>query len=459
MIITQLRSENVKRITAVEVTPDGPVVRIAGKNNAGKSSVLDSISYALGGKELIPDVPIHGDATSAKIEVGLSNGLKVTRTFRRNRLACDCTPRENPGGEGGSAHQHTCAILRWSDTDSSLTVSAADGAQYKRPQEILDKLYDSLTFDPLAFVAMKPAAQNAALRDAAKLDFTLLDTRRKDAVERRSSFKQQHSTQFAVLSAMQVYADVPAEEIGSDVVAAEMREAENLRQISAELNVAHNSAQRVLEASVQVCATAELNVGRLRRELEEANKFAKKSQEERAANEAAVIEKGKAAVDAAALVPDVAALSKRLKEIEDINQKVRANAARANVLKTVADLDAKRDAANDDVAAIDKERADIMARAQFPVEGLSLSEDGVELNGLPLSQASTSEQLRVGVAMGLAMSQLKVLLVRNGNALDSASLAALATMAEEAGAQIWMEWVAENGAPGAVVIEDGHVRA
>lgn len=50
MKIVQLKSENVKRISAVEITPDGNVVVVGGKNGAGKSSVLDSIQWALGGE-------------------------------------------------------------------------------------------------------------------------------------------------------------------------------------------------------------------------------------------------------------------------------------------------------------------------------------------------------------------------------------------------------------------------
>lgn len=41
--IVQLNVENVKRIEAVEITPDGELVVIGGKHGNGKSSVLDSI--------------------------------------------------------------------------------------------------------------------------------------------------------------------------------------------------------------------------------------------------------------------------------------------------------------------------------------------------------------------------------------------------------------------------------
>ena len=46
MKILKLQAENVKRLKVVEITPDGNVIMIGGPNDAGKSSVLDSMEYA-----------------------------------------------------------------------------------------------------------------------------------------------------------------------------------------------------------------------------------------------------------------------------------------------------------------------------------------------------------------------------------------------------------------------------
>jgi hypothetical protein len=94
------------------------------------------------------------------------------------------------------------------------------------------------------------------------------------------------------------------------------------------------------------------------------------------------------------------------------------------------------------------------------VPGLSVADDGTPtINGLPLAQASSSEQLRTSVALGAALSpKLRVMLVRNGNLLDEAHLAALGEMAAGMGVQLWVEWVTSGAAgPANVLIEDGHV--
>ncbi len=53
--IVSLEASNVKRLRAVSIDASGkPAVIIGGRNEQGKSSVLDSIVYCLGGK---PDIP------------------------------------------------------------------------------------------------------------------------------------------------------------------------------------------------------------------------------------------------------------------------------------------------------------------------------------------------------------------------------------------------------------------
>jgi hypothetical protein len=92
------------------------------------------------------------------------------------------------------------------------------------------------------------------------------------------------------------------------------------------------------------------------------------------------------------------------------------------------------------------------------VDGLSFDDSGVLLNGLPFSQASQAEQLRVSVAMGFAQNpELKVLLVRDGSLLDGNSLNLLDQMARDHDGQVWIERVGE-GDQCAVIIEDGVVK-
>ncbi|MCA9529419.1 MAG: hypothetical protein KC543_04710, partial [Myxococcales bacterium] len=111
------------------------------------------------------------------------------------------------------------------------------------------------------------------------------------------------------------------------------------------------------------------------------------------------------------------------------------------------------------LAEIDEEKRAAIERAEFPLEGLGFAEEGVTLGGIPFAQASAAERLRASVAIGLALHpDLRVLLVRDGALLDDDSLKLVAEMAAAHEAQVWVERVGD-GDPGAIIIEDGAVRA
>ena len=63
MRILRLAAENILRLVAVEISPDGNLVKITGKNGAGKSAVLNTIWLGLGGGEAqrqLPEPIRHG---------------------------------------------------------------------------------------------------------------------------------------------------------------------------------------------------------------------------------------------------------------------------------------------------------------------------------------------------------------------------------------------------------------
>lgn len=76
--ISELHVENIKRIKMVDITPADDVVLIEGKNRQGKTSVLDSIAYLLGGKELIPADVVRKGEKNAEITAKI-DGMVIKR--------------------------------------------------------------------------------------------------------------------------------------------------------------------------------------------------------------------------------------------------------------------------------------------------------------------------------------------------------------------------------------------
>ena len=86
--INKLEIENVKRVRAVkvELTAAGLTV-IGGRNNQGKTSVLDAIAWALGGNRYRPSQPQReGSVIPPSLKVTLSNGIIVDRKGKNGDL-------------------------------------------------------------------------------------------------------------------------------------------------------------------------------------------------------------------------------------------------------------------------------------------------------------------------------------------------------------------------------------
>ena len=88
MKINKLEIENVKRIKAVKVEPkaNGLTV-IGGNNNQGKTSVLDSIAWALGGERYKPSQATReGSVIPPTLHIVMNNGLVVERKGKNSAL-------------------------------------------------------------------------------------------------------------------------------------------------------------------------------------------------------------------------------------------------------------------------------------------------------------------------------------------------------------------------------------
>lgn len=454
MKIVRLQSQNVMRLVAVDVTPSGDLVIVGGKNGAGKSSVLNSIAVALGGLALAPAEPIRAGESEAKVVVDLGE-LKVTRRFVRSKVY-DCTR------DGSGEHQHSeLCHFTWSDVSSTLSVTNAEGtAKYASPQKMLDDLLGKLTFDPLAFAQDDAKRQAETLRQLVGLDTRAIDDRRRAAAANRARLKREVEAKMAVVAAMPWHDGAPEAEVPMQAISDEMLAYERARQLAADADREHLKAKDTVTVAGDRVGRLESILDEQRRQLaktEEELAEAKVTRDDALKNEDA---RRITAESAALVVPDPAAIRAKLTAAEATNAKVRANAARR---KAEAEGDAllrEHEAEQQAVARCDEERAAAIAAARFPVEGLGLSDDGVTFGGLPFSQASTSEQLRVSVAVGLALNpKIKVLLIRNGNSLDEDSLKQVAAQAEAAEAQVWVEWVTKSADGVSVMIEDGRVAA
>ncbi|MGH9811513.1 MAG: AAA family ATPase [Candidatus Acidiferrales bacterium] len=423
MRIVKLQSENVKRLKAVEIAPDpnGSLVVIRGENGQGKTSVLDSIAYALGGKDLQPPKVIREGAERAQVVVDLGD-LVVER--------------------------------RWTANDRSyLEVRGKDGSAHKSPQALLDKMVGSLTFDPLAFMRLEPAKQAETLRQLVGLDFSALDAQRQKLYEERTLIGREGKALRARFDALPEV-EVPTATASIDELLAEQAKLQAQKDANALARLVAQNALSHLEVQRASLAKARAAVEQLERDSVNAREAA--AGWERALTQA-VSDEERARKAAEALVePDLDGVRTRIAAVSAAAEVAAKKKERERI---GAELEAKRAESvtvSEQIAALDAQKAAQLTTAKFPVEGMSLTEGGLALKGIPLEQASSAEQLRVSLAMGLALNpKLKVLLIRDGSLLDARNLHLVGEMAAAAGAQVWLEVVGKGGV--GVVIEDGQV--
>lgn len=431
MKIISLQAENFKRLVAVEITPTGNVVEIAGKNGQGKSSILDSIWTALAGSVVAPSQPIRKGQLEATITLQLGSDkpeLIVTRTFR-------------PKPDG-------------SDTITKLTVESADGARFPSPQAVLDKLLGAMSFDPLEFERMDPRKQFNTLRAFVPgVDFDAIDADNKADYERRTKLNQQAKQSRAAADSIKVPADTPPQPVDMSALAKQLEDA---GKFNADIETRKANRERMNAAADEALAGAIRQEERARELRAEAEKL-----EAATANNRAAANGVKQKIIDAGPLPepkDTTEMRQQLANAEHINNAVRESARRSELLQQCRSFES---AASELSLTMDKrevQKREAIAAAKLPVDGIEFSGNGILYNGVPFEQASDAERLTVSIAIAMAMNpKLRVVRVRDGSLLDDDSMKILADMADKNDCQVWIERVGDAGKTG-IIIEDGRVK-
>ncbi|MGF3056178.1 AAA family ATPase [Microbacterium sp. YY-01] len=402
MRIVSLVAENYKRLRAVEITPEGDLVVVGGRNAQGKSSVLDAIWAALGGREGNKTAkPIREGEESARVTVDLGD-IIVTRTWR---------------GEY-----------------STVKVESADGAVFKSPQALLDGLVGRLSFDPLAFTRLKEKEQREALLNLVELDLNIdeLDAKRARLYDDRTEVGRQEKA----IGEVPIVADLPTvEQSASELIRAiQDRQAHNR---------AVDAAEAELDRSEAAVESLTEQIAALQVKLEEA-----RVDVEAAADHVQTLGNRETTAD----------LEQRLASVEETNAAIRANNHAREQHAQKNKLSEQYDDLTSRIRDLDKKKAAALSKAQFPVDGLGFDDTGVTFNGVPFSQASSAEQIRVSLAMAIAANpRLRVVRIMDGSLLDGDNLKLITQIAADNDMQVWIERVGSDRV--GVIIEDGQVAA
>ena len=396
--IINLKANNFLKLKAVDITPGTEqVIEITGANGAGKSSVLKAIWAAFANRELTKEIssPIRTGETSGSVSVNLGD-LIVTRV--------------------------------WTASDTYLTVENAAGLIYKSPQAMLDKLKTTLTFDPLAFTRMTAKDQRATLIKLLGIDTDSLDTDREIRYNTRTEVNRQLNDLGAQLTLYNPLPVGPMEKISAIALITEIRQAQE------------TNAKR--EKLLQTVNSYIAKINKLETELTETR---------------ALLEVGTTELEKVSEI-DIVPLEEKLANIEEENKLIEKRIKQDEIGKKIKELSTKSNDLTEEILQIDEQKKKLIQSAKFPVDGLSFDVSGVLYNGIPMTQISSAEQIKISVAMGMAMKPgLRVMLIQDGSLLDASSRQVIEDLAKQYDMQVWLETVDDYDGT-KIVIEDGEVK-
>ena len=407
--ISSLELENIKRVKAVALEPrqDGLTV-VGGRNDQGKTSVLDGIAWALGGEKMRPSNPKReGAVNDPSLRVELSNGIVVERK-----------------GKNGS-----------------LKVTDPTGA--RAGQTLLNSFVEQFALDLPKFMEAPSAKKAETLLKIIGVGDRLaeLDTELKRLCDERLAVGQMQRRKQGAADDMPEFPDAPSEPVSAaelvrqqQAILAKNGENQRLRDHAGELTRQSNMLTADVSRLRDQLAQKEAELARVRADLETASKTAAQLQDESTAE-----------IEAA------------LAEVDEINEKVRTNQRKAEARAEADALKARYEQMDAQVEAVRADRANLLDGAKMPLPGLDVVDGELVYQGAKWDSMSGSGQLKVATAIVRELNpECGFVLVDKLEQFDPISLFEFGEWAEEQGLQVIGTRVAVDETC-TVVIEDGMV--
>lgn len=408
--INELQVENLKRIKAVKLEPSASgLTVIGGKNGQGKTSVLDAIAWALGGEKFRPGNPTReGALTPPNLHVVLSNGIIVERK-----------------GVNGS-------------------LKVIDPTGKKSGQRLLDEFISKLALNLPAFLHASEAEKSKALLQIIGVGDKLMEMDRKEEqlYNQRKEVGRIADRKKKAAEEMPFYPNMPTEPVSvSDLLKEQQdilaRNGENERKrINArEMQERFMRAESNYKAAMEALKAAEDTLRKARADAEVAAKSAQDLQDE-----------------------STTELEENLRNVEVMNEKIRANAAKEGAELEANNLQQEYEGLTEQIESVRSDRADLLKEADLPLPGLSVKDGHLLYKGEPWDGMSGAEQLKVAVAIIRKLNpECGFVLMDKLEQMDTDTLREFGKWLEEEGLQVIATRVS-TGDECSIIIEDGMVK-
>ena len=408
--INKLEIENVKRIKAVKVEPtkDGLTI-IGGKNNQGKTSVLDSIAWALGGDRYKPSQAAReGSVISPNLHIVMSNGLVVERKGK----------------------------------NSSLKVT--DPAGNKGGQQLLNEFVEQLALDLPRFMESSGKEKAKTLLQIIGVGDQLaeMEKEEKELYNRRLAIGQIADQKKKFADEQTYYPDAPNELVSPSELIRQQQEilarngrneeyrknASDLEEKYIKLDSEINDLQRKLSEKLEA-----------QTELAEALAAARKTVEELHDESTAELEES-------------------IANIEEINRKVRANMDKDKAEDDARDYEDQYKALTVEINDVRQKQIDLLKSAELPLPELSVKDGELIYKGQQWDNMSGSDRLKVSTAIVRKLNpKCGFVLLDKLEQMDEDTLNEFGHWLEQEGLQAIATRVS-TGDECSIIIEDGYVK-
>lgn len=407
--INKLEIENVKRVKAVKIEPTANGLTIVGgKNNQGKTSVLDAIAWGLGGNKYRPSQAVReGSVIPPHLNIVLSNGLVVERKGKNSDLKII-----DPNGHKGG-------------------------------QQLLDSFVEELAIN-------LPKFMNSTNKEKANILLQIigvgnqlyeLEKQENELYNQRRAIGQIADQKTKYAKEQPYFPDVPKELISiSDLIQQQQsilaRNGENQRKREqlAFIEQKHIQQQQEVERLKQQLSLAENALLQTSQDLEIAKKSALDLMDE-----------------------STSELETNIQQIEDINRKVRANLDKEKAESDAHEYHNQYNQLTVKIEEVRKQKSALLQSANLPLEGLSVKDGELIYNSQKWDNMSGADQLKVSTAI---VRKLKpdcgFILLDKLEQMDLDSLHEFGKWLEQEGLQAIATRVS-TGEECSIIIEDGYV--
>ena len=342
--INRLEIENVKRVKSVRIEPtaNGLTV-IGGKNNQGKTSVLDSIAWALGGDRYRPaQAQREGSITPPNLRIIMDNGLIVERKGK----------------------------------NSDLKVTDPSGK--KSGQQLLNEFVEQLALDLPKFIDANEKEKARILLNIIGVGdrLAVMDKEEQELYNRRLAVGQIADRKEKFAKEQPYYPEAPKELVSATEL---IRKQQDILAQNGE-NQRKRDKLHQLEQEYQKVIEELENLLRRQKALEADLEIAKTS---------------------AADLTDQSTkeLEESILSIEEVNRKVRANLDKDKAEEDAKEYRRQYRELTKQIEDMRQSKADLLNNADLPLPGLSVKEGELTYNGFKWDSMSGSDQLRVATAI------------------------------------------------------------